>query len=102
MGACLGAALARPTRGDRTRRVLVVSGAAVGLLLLLRGLGIELLLLAGVYDGNPAVTPGQRHWSLVLWNPWFALGGAAFLLATSGARRAPALRPRRRSVRGPA
>ncbi|WP_299952516.1 DUF3995 domain-containing protein [uncultured Modestobacter sp.] len=77
VAAGLAVALARARR----RRLLVLAGAAVGLLLLLRGVGIEVLLLSGAYDGNAAMSDAQRHWSLVLWNPWFVLGGLAFLLA---------------------
>jgi hypothetical protein len=29
-----------------------------------------------------AVGPAETYWSLVLWNPWFMLGGAMVLLAT--------------------
>jgi hypothetical protein len=77
VGACLGLALAR----SRPRGLLVLAGGAVALLLCLRAVGIEVLMLAGVYDGNPAITPAQRHWTLVLWNPWFLAGGVAFGLA---------------------
>jgi hypothetical protein len=81
IGACLGIALARPARPGRLRRVLVVIGTTVGVLLLLRGLGIQLLLLAGAYDENAAMTADQRRWSLLVWNPWFVAGGVAFVLA---------------------
>lgn len=79
-GAGLAIALAR----SRRRRLVVLSGAAVGLLLLLRGLGIEALLLAGAYDSNAAMSDQQRLWSHVLWNPWFVAGGLVFLLAARG------------------
>lgn len=45
------------------------------------------LLLSGALDGNSAIGPGQRYWTLVRWNPWFAAGGLAFGLATLGAAR---------------
>ncbi|WP_246626452.1 DUF3995 domain-containing protein [Modestobacter italicus] len=83
IAAGLAVALAR----GRRRRLLVLAGAAIGLLLLLRGLGIEMLLLAGAYAGNAAMSDAQRHWSLVLWNPWFLLGGMAFLLAARSTAR---------------
>jgi len=70
------------------RRLLVRVGAAVGLGLLLRGSAVQVLMLSGAYDGNAAITSSQRHWSLVLWNPWFVVGGVAFLLAASVHRRA--------------
>lgn len=98
--ALLRTALARARLEGWRRRLVVVSGAAVGILLL-RGLVVQLLLLAGAYDGNAAITAEQRHWSLLLWNPWFVAGGAVFLLATrSAARRSRQLRRRRRWARG--
>ena len=73
----------------------------MGLLLLVRGVGVEVLLLAGAYDADDAISAGQRHWSLVLWNPWFVVGGVAFLLAALGrARTRPTLRGGRRWARG--
>jgi Protein of unknown function (DUF3995) len=97
VAAALGVALARAP----ARRALVLAGGAVGLLLLVRGLGVEALLLAGVYDANGAISSGQRHWSLVLWNPWFVVGGLAFLLAALGRTRTrPLLRGGRRWARG--
>jgi len=96
VAAALGAALTRARR----RRALVLAGVAVGLVLLLRGLGIEALLLAGAYDGNAAMSDSQRHWSLVVWNPWFVLGGLGFLLAARAPGRSLTRRgggaPRRR------
>jgi hypothetical protein len=77
IAAILAVALARGPH----RRLLALAGGAVGLLLLLRGLGIEVLMLGGAYDANGAISSSQQHWSLVLWNPWFVVGGVAFLLA---------------------
>jgi hypothetical protein len=95
--AALAAALVRGYRS----RLVVPLGAAVGLLLLVRGVGVEVLLLAGAYDADDAISAGQRHWSLVLWNPWFVVGGVAFLLAALGrARTRPTLRGGRRWARG--
>lgn len=58
----------------------------LSLLLLLRGVGLEVLLLGGFYESNTALASSQVHWSLVLWNPWFIRGGVAFALATLTAR----------------
>lgn len=79
--AALGVRLARPA----ARRAVVRSGYGLGALLLLRGLTVQLATLAGVYDGNPAISQAQLHWSLILWNPWFILGGVLFLMAARGA-----------------
>jgi hypothetical protein len=83
MGAFLGVALARarPRPPPRMRRLLVPAGAGAAVLLCVRAIGIELLMLVGAYDGNAAITPAQRHWTLMLWNPWFLAGGVAFGLA---------------------
>ncbi|WP_104523683.1 DUF3995 domain-containing protein [Blastococcus atacamensis] len=81
-----------PTHG-RGRHLLQVCGTAVGLLLLARGVGLQVLMLSGAYDGNAAITPGQRFWSILLWNPWFAVGGAAFCLAAWAFTRALPGRP---------
>jgi hypothetical protein len=97
IAAALAVALARGPH----RRLLSPAGGAVGLLLVVRGLGIEVLMLAGAYDGNGAISPGQQHWSLVLWNPWFVVGGVAFLLAALGrAGTSPTFRGGRRWARG--
>jgi hypothetical protein len=96
----VAAALALTLARGPHRRALVLAGGAVGLFLLTRGLGIQVLMLAGAYDGNAAIGPEQRHWSLLLWNPWFVVGGVAFLLAAlSGARTRPTIRGGRRWAR---
>lgn len=82
IGAALVVALARGSLRGRLRRLFVFAGGAVGLLLLARGVGIEILLITGAFDGNAALGPGQTYWTLVLWNPWFVVGGIAFGLAS--------------------
>jgi hypothetical protein len=71
------------------RRWLVPLAAALTALLLLRGVGLEVLLLVDPGYGDGAVSGAERFWSLVLWNPWFALGGVAFGCAAVAARRRP-------------
>ena len=81
----LGVLLARgPTTGG-TGRVLFVLGAGVAAVLLLRAIGVELLLLTDPGYGGGDISPAQRWWSLVLWNPWFLLGGISFGLAAVAA-----------------
>ena len=99
VAAALALALAGAIVRGRRRLVLVLGGAAVALLLLIRGIGVKVLLLSGALDGNTVLEPGQRHWTLMLWNPWFVAGGAAFGLSTLGLRGRPT-RDGRRWVRG--
>ena len=97
----LGTALARARLEGWRRHLVVVCGAALGVVLLLRGLVVQLLLLAGAHEGNAAITAEQRQWSLLLWNPWFVAGGAAFLLAARAAVPGKRqLKRRRRWARG--
>ncbi|MGW4804738.1 DUF3995 domain-containing protein [Kitasatospora sp. NPDC004272] len=86
-GAVLGVLLARSGRSGWWGRVLRWAGLGVGALLLVRGLAVEVLLLADP-DGLAAeVSRAQRAWTLALWNPWFLAGGLLFCLAARGARR---------------
>ena len=86
--ACAGLAivLARCRLAGPARRLVAVAGWSVSVLLLLRGLGLEVLMLSGFYN-NTALTSSQMHWSLVLWNPWFILGGVVFAMTTRTAHR---------------
>ncbi|MFG2628596.1 DUF3995 domain-containing protein [Streptomyces sp. NPDC048473] len=69
-------------------------GWGAGFLLLARGIGIEVLLLTNTTHLDASVSAGQRAWTLALWNPWFIVGGLAFVLTT--------LRFSRRTVAEPA
>jgi hypothetical protein len=51
---------------------------AVGLLL--RGAYVELALAADLGHIRRSVGPLETRWSLILWNPWFIIGGACFLI----------------------
>ena len=86
VAAVLGVALARNPVAGR-RRWLPLLGAGVAVVLVLRAVGVELLLLADAGYGDGAVSPAQRWWTLVLWNPWFLLGGITFAIATAAATR---------------
>ncbi|KOG65791.1 hypothetical protein ADK76_05025 [Streptomyces griseoflavus] len=94
LGALLGWLLARP--GFRGVPALPVRwlGWSVSALLLVRGIGVEVLLLTGTAPLDTSVSEEQRAWTLALWNPWFIAGGLAFGLA--------ALRFRSRDRGGPA
>lgn len=71
-----------------SRRAGAVVGLA-GVLLFLRGVVLEVLL--GLDVGGLRATVGtlQTRWSLALWNPWFALGGALFLWTVLRLTQAP-------------
>ncbi|WNV76828.1 DUF3995 domain-containing protein [Geodermatophilus sp. DSM 44513] len=73
-------ALGRP-RGRRLRVAAIVTGSAAGVLLLVRALVVQGVLLLDAGGVASSVGPDQTRWSLWLWNPWFLLGGAAFLVA---------------------
>ncbi|MHC5703500.1 DUF3995 domain-containing protein [Streptomyces tirandamycinicus] len=80
IGAAVAIGLQRRGVLGRGWRALHWLGVAICVLLLARGLLVEVLLIAGV----PAVgeiSAAQRFWTLALWNPWFILGGCAFGLA---------------------
>lgn len=89
-GAVLGAALAHGPRGRRTSRLLPIVGGGIAGVLLLRAVVVEALLLFDTGYGNGAISPAERFWTLVLWDPWFLIGGVAFARAALGAHRLPA------------
>lgn len=68
-------------RGHRMRRAAIIVGALAGVLLIVRAVVLEAVLLLDAGGIASSVGPAQAHWSLWLWNPWFLLGGALFLLA---------------------
>ncbi|MGW7436003.1 DUF3995 domain-containing protein [Streptomyces sp. NPDC054849] len=75
-------ALGLQQRGVHGRRwrMLRLLGLAICLLLLVRGLLIEVLLIVGV-SAVGEVSAAQKFWTLAVWNPWFILGGVLFGLA---------------------
>lgn len=87
VAAVLGLALARVHRVRRSGRLLTVLGAGLAAVLLARAVAIELLLLTDAGYGGGAISEAQRSWSLVVWNPWFLIGGTSFGLAARAARR---------------
>jgi hypothetical protein len=67
---------------SRVVRIGAWTVALVGSGLLVRGIAVEVLLAADIGGIHAAVGPLQTRWSLILWNPWFVLGGA-LLVATA-------------------
>lgn len=90
VGGALGWLLARPRPAGPAGRVLAVLGWCACAVLFLRGIAVE-LLLTGATGQEVDVSPEQRWWTLLLWNPWFLLGGLVFGLAARGfsTRRSP-------------
>lgn len=80
LGAGCCAALAGGWPRGRLRRLATVTGWLVGAVLLARGVVLELVLMTGAGGVAASVGASETHWGLILWNPWFMLGGVAFLL----------------------
>ncbi|MFH9224931.1 DUF3995 domain-containing protein [Streptomyces lydicus] len=93
LGALLAWLLARPRLRGVPALLTRWLGWGVSALLLVRGIGIEVLLLTNAADLNASVSVGQRAWTLALWNPWFIAGGLAFGLATLRSRRHAVAKP---------
>lgn len=93
-GAGLAGALVRCRFAGRLGRIVRFLGWAAGIFLLVRAAAIQALLLTGWYGVRTAVGPAQAHASLLLWNPWFFLGGVFFALASRDCRRRAGLRRR--------
>ncbi|WP_165914842.1 DUF3995 domain-containing protein [Nocardia alba] len=63
----------------RYRRVMAWMIGLAGLVLLARGVLVEIALAVDVGGIRGEVGPHQTWWSLVLWNPWFMFGGVLFI-----------------------
>ena len=93
----LGVLLARSPLIGRAGWLLPLLGAGVAVLLLVRAVGIQALLLTDAGYGGGAVSPAQRWWTLLLWNPWCLFGARLFGLAAAAARRRSLLAAGRRN-----
>ncbi|MFF2429300.1 DUF3995 domain-containing protein [Streptomyces mirabilis] len=80
IGASVALGLRRRGVDGRPWAFLKVLGWGIGGLLLFRGILVEVLLITGVAEVD-GVSSAQKFWTLVLWNPWFILGGVLFGLA---------------------
>ncbi|WP_079173014.1 DUF3995 domain-containing protein [Streptomyces monashensis] len=81
VGGALGWLLTRPWPRGRAGRVVKALGWSVCAVLLVRGVAVEMLLLTDAAGRAVDVSPDQRLWTLVLWNPWFLVGGLVFGLS---------------------
>ncbi|WP_329522445.1 DUF3995 domain-containing protein [Spirillospora sp. NBC_01491] len=88
VGAVLGWLLARPLLRGLAGRMAKALGWCVGAVLLMRGIVVEVLLLTDTAGQGMDISPEQRLWTLLLWNPWFLVGGLVFALAARGSGRA--------------
>ncbi|MEV4240713.1 MULTISPECIES: DUF3995 domain-containing protein [unclassified Nocardia] len=68
----------------RWRWVMAWMIGLAGLVLLARGVLVEVALAADAGGVRCEVGPHRTWWSLVLWNPWFMLGGVLFIGAGLG------------------
>lgn len=62
--------------------LLRICGWGIASVLLIRGVGIEILLLTGALDTDSGITSEQIMWTHLVWNPWFVFGGVCYLMAT--------------------
>jgi len=65
---------------ERWRHAATVLLAVVGVGLAIRGVSLEVLLAMNVGGLRASVGPLETYWGLVLWNPWFVLGGALLIV----------------------
>lgn len=84
VGGVLGWVLARPRPRNSTGAVAKLLGWCVCAVLLVRAIVVEVMLLIDTTGMETAVSSEQRLWTLLLWNPWFLVGGVAFGLAARG------------------
>ena len=67
----------------RWRRNVAWLVAVTGVGLLVRGVALQVMLAGDVGGVREQVGQLQAHWSLILWDPWFMLGGVLFLAAAT-------------------
>lgn len=72
---------------ERLSRVAAVALAVVGVALVIGGVALEVPLATDAGSLQAAIGPLESRWSLALWNPWFAVGGALFLWTAIRVRR---------------
>lgn len=82
--------------GIRSMRVSRLAGVIVGVVgvaLLARGVLLEILLGSDAGGLRSVVGPLEARWSLILWNPWFVVGGALLVWTAIRARARGAASP---------
>jgi Protein of unknown function (DUF3995) len=95
LGGLVALALVRPWGASIPRRLLLVlaMGAGAGLTLYgAAGLVEKILMKTGAIDVSASFGSDRVIWYLLLWDPYWLLGGILFLLAALRFRRAGAAR----------
>jgi hypothetical protein len=69
-------------RSWRWPRLLSLLGWTASAILLLRGIGLELLMVTGAVQAGDGITADQFRWTWLVWNPWFIVGGVCFTMAS--------------------
>ncbi|MDK1473242.1 DUF3995 domain-containing protein [Streptomyces sp. 549] len=77
----LGWLLTRPRPRGWAGTTVRLLGWGACALLLARSAAVWALLLTDPSGQRTETSPEQRSWTLLLWNPWFLVGGLAFGLA---------------------
>jgi len=81
----LALALVRPWGRVIPRWMLLVAGWGTGLLLVLYGganLAVRGLMAVGIISTPASMHSLAARWHLLLWDPWWTLGGILFIAAT--------------------
>lgn len=67
----------------RRRRIVTWLVTITGVGLLVRGVALQVILAADVGGVRGQLGQREANWSLILWNPWFMLGGMLFIAAAA-------------------
>ncbi|MDQ6848818.1 MAG: DUF3995 domain-containing protein [Actinomycetota bacterium] len=79
IGIVIIASTRMPRAPGGRRRAAALLPVIVGAGLAIRGIAIEVLLATDTAGLRSNLGPLETHWSLVLWDPWFAFGGMLFI-----------------------
>jgi Protein of unknown function (DUF3995) len=83
-GGLFALALAARSTPSFAGRLLTVAAWLTGILLVLYGiisLATNALIVAGAIDTPQSLGSAAARWHLIVWDPWWVLGGVLFILA---------------------